>query len=466
MSDPAGGGAPGAGLVDDQKEPLAQPSQATRKKKTVSPSKYLASLPSADDALNAFVSQYGRVKAGQPLSDTMIDNWSGNKLRTVAKRLGVEVAGGHKGTTAMRASITEKVKQHAAAHPELVPKESVEEEEESKSAAAESDSESSESDDESRRGPASRPLTAREKLPRGAKNKPKKAAGPSTAALDILDSLPGTPESPKRKTSKGRQQTPKRQPAPAKEKKKSTASRKLFVEEESEEESADEQYSSSSDGNSSGTDSEVSSESDEDQVDAAPLHLFASTSSLDARRKVSRSERSRILAEMRAHGVDKPWAHDFVARALQPRGGKGSLLRVYQEDVELSHARDKMEAYAWCRVIDAIRKGQNELAFELAVRRLAGVHSHELSGTWKVADVFELDTRKSSFVPPSHMKDAIKTVNRAEALRKLSEKSSSSSSATITKKATYTAVERKPRSTGGADPSSTAARPTKPPLRK
>jgi hypothetical protein len=171
---------------------------------------------------------------------------------------------------------------------------------------------------------------------------------------------------------------------------------------------------------------------------------------------------------MRTHGITKPWAREFIASALLGRGGRGTLLKVYQEDVDITHTRNENEILAWCRVIDAMRLGQHEVALELAVRRLAGVHSAELSGTWKVSDVFELDTRKTSFVPPGVLKHAIKTVNRAEKLKKLGEKSSSSgsSAATVTRRTKVTTTERKPSSSGGADASNAAARPTKPPLRK
>jgi hypothetical protein len=57
---------------------------------------------------------------------------------------------------------------------------------------------------------------------------------------------------------------------------------------------------------------------------------------------------------------------------------------VFTNEVLVESKRIRIEIIALARVIDACRGGEVEFVMELAVRRLAGVHTAEPTGSWAI----------------------------------------------------------------------------------
>lgn len=450
--------------------------------------KQIAALPSQKDALDLMVVSYHRVNSADRLvSDVMLETWSASELREVAGRIGVQPKYGAKCAEAMRADIRAVLKSHADTNPHLVEKQlhpstvllngSVPRDRfppgTDRSTFSPSPIRGLEVDGgdlEERKEEA--PVTViRPKLARASKEKKNV---PSVAALGVLAAIP---PSPGRKSGRI-VSTPRK----AVGLKKPSAARQLFKEghrhrkrsvsvsdSSGSDSDGDESSSSDSSGPGDGDDSSSSSDSD-DSVPSDDSSVGVHHSHRSSRRKKS-SSKSRIAAQMKLHGLDDPWGKQFIENALRAHGGatgSATLVRVYKDDLDITTKRNRMEILAWCRCIDAMRLGHFEVALEIAVRRLAGVHTAELSGTWEAAAVFELDTSKQSFVPAAALKAALKTVTRSQALKKLGDKPSSSGFGGTNKKVSSSRRDDS-YSAGGASASASSAlpiRPTRPPLKK
>lgn len=434
--------------------------------------KQIASLPNAKEALDMMVASYHRPSAqpGRLLSDAMLAGWPAKELREIANRIGATPRDGKNCAEPMRDEIRRMLQQHADANPILLEEQQdatrvlaskhggpADDDEDLASAAEEGPAD----DDFEERKEARRPKLDRE-------SKKKKPSGPSAAALGALRGVPSSPSA--RKVS--RPATPKKASRSGKSAKaKPSSARRLFDREssESEEEPSSPSGSDPSDPDFDGDDPSPP-ESDEEDVDVGRARFPIMPTSSGSR--IHRSSRlsAHVVKEMRAHGIDAPWGREFIANALRSQGGLGSLAQVYKHEVEFTSKRNKMEMLAWCRVIDALRNGQDEVALELAVRRLAGVHTADISGTWEACAEFELDTTRQSFVPAAPLKAALKSVGRSQTLKKLGEKPTAVTSAVV-KKATWinreqtTATQVAPQTGSGASPSS-ARRSSRPPQRR
>jgi hypothetical protein len=200
----------------------------------------------------------------------------------------------------------------------------------------------------------------------------------------------------------------------------------LFVDKDS---SSSSEYSEPSDDEESefGDEQSYRTDTDSESDEGAPVPQPRPPSSSRVPKSTQRAQ-ARVVAALASHRIIDPMAPGFIANALRTSGGQGSLTHVFTNEVLIESKHNRMEIIALARVIDACRSGEVELAMELAVRRLAGVHIAELTGSWAICVQYELDRTKQSFVPASLMTAAIKDVLRLETLTKASERKPKSSS--------------------------------------
>lgn len=128
----------------------------------------------------------------------------------------------------------------------------------------------------------------------------------------------------------------------------------------------------------------------------------------------------------RAHGYEhlreRRMARDFILNVLSSTGGQGKLFLVFKYDVPFNHERNRREVLALAQAIDLLRVNLVKEAIELLARRLAGVHTADLSGDWAYCDQLE-QSGHQSFLPDSVLRRVTKSVRRMEALQKKEKKS-------------------------------------------
>jgi hypothetical protein len=160
-----------------------------------------------------------------------------------------------------------------------------------------------------------------------------------------------------------------------------------------------------------GDDSDGDSEGDFDPAD--PFGVLGK-----ARRvRRARSHRSDLEDDAEAAGHTSYMARDFICNVLRSSGGT-SVHRVFKGDVKFHNERNRRECLALARIIDAALRSDLKQLLELAVRRLAGVHTADTSdNNWDACDAIEQVMERQSFVPTKHLQRALKTVVQMQALQ-------------------------------------------------
>ena len=132
-----------------------------------------------------------------------------------------------------------------------------------------------------------------------------------------------------------------------------------------------------------------------------------------------------MALSLEENGLRASFADSFINNVRQCYPGQ-SVHSVFLRDTAWKSDRNKKEGLALAAIIDAARRGDMQLVLETAARRLAGVHTGDSTGNWKMCDVFELNTQAQSFVPSGFMQMALKHVQRMQAVEKSASASSSS----------------------------------------
>ena len=126
-------------------------------------------------------------------------------------------------------------------------------------------------------------------------------------------------------------------------------------------------------------------------------------------------------AAMDAYGVRRLFAPGFIANARYAGGGR-SMYELYKFDVTTrylpGHEHSKHESLALARIIDAASVGDIDEVLELACRRLGGVQTAAETGSWQMCEQLESNVQRRSFVPASFMQSALKAVTQSQAIAK------------------------------------------------
>ena len=123
---------------------------------------------------------------------------------------------------------------------------------------------------------------------------------------------------------------------------------------------------------------------------------------------------------MESNGLTKSLAKPWIRNALASMEGRGTILELHK-DKTYKTERNKRECETLSKIIDCLRKQKHaprnvKRALEFAVRRLVGVQTADMSGSWAVCDQFELVMDKQSFVPDEVLARALKNAARIESL--------------------------------------------------
>jgi len=308
-----------------------------------------------------------------------------------------------------------------------------------------------ESEDES--GEEDEAATSSRRSSRVAKNQSKKSAAaaasssaPSSsdllAALNRLPPAPGAKSSRKQKKSvriddaSDSETSGVESPPPARRDKSSSSStraggvkQQLFPPEGTEEQRRGNRSSmrdddpSSSSSSSDDDDDAYESDDDRESRHSAPLPsrnplLFPrSSSSSSSSVHVPRAQRSRIADQLDDVGYPESMSRAWVDSML--RGDpSASVYRTMKYDVKFQSTRNHRECLSITRAIDAMLANNMMLAMEILVRRAAGVHAADMSGSWDLCDVLENVMDNQSFIPAGVMQRALKRVTRIQQLKK------------------------------------------------
>lgn len=142
--------------------------------------------------------------------------------------------------------------------------------------------------------------------------------------------------------------------------------------------------------------------------------------------KARQADRGRVRRgdlddEMESSGHTSYMAKQYITNVLRSSGGT-SVHRTFKEDVKFKSERNRRECLALARIIDAALRNDLKQLLELAVRRLAGVHTADTSdNNWDACDAIEQVMERQSFVPTKFLQRALKTVVQLQALQKQSD---------------------------------------------
>ena len=127
---------------------------------------------------------------------------------------------------------------------------------------------------------------------------------------------------------------------------------------------------------------------------------------------------------MESNGLTKSLAKPWIRNALASMEGRGTILDIHKEK-DYKQERNKRECETLSKIVDCLRKKHPDVkrALEFAVRRLVGVQTADMSGSWAVCDQFELVMDKQSFVPDEFLARALKNAARLESLEHASRSS-------------------------------------------
>ena len=138
-----------------------------------------------------------------------------------------------------------------------------------------------------------------------------------------------------------------------------------------------------------------------------------------------------LNARLSAHAHPKPIAAYIFKRV------NGLFYKTFNETVKFEKEGNKQQCLALCYIIDQMIReglGTNSLAVEMAVRRLIGVQSADLSGDWNYCSELEIQGNSQSFLPGDMLKHIITRTSRLYALQ---QKQSTNSYGAANKKNTY-----------------------------
>lgn len=188
----------------------------------------------------------------------------------------------------------------------------------------------------------------------------------------------------------------------------------------------------------SGSDGENDRDWAQDSDDAA--------AALSARRggRLRRDEFDSRLAETGVHR--RSFAEGFLRNALAAAAGR-TLHQLFKELTAQWDAsvHCKREALAHARTLDLVLQLPRKMrgvsdVLEHVCRRLGGVQTAALSGSWDMCDRLESETSVKNFVPDYFMSTALKQVTREQAVRK-----SAAESLNAGKRPSSQGTGRKPR---------------------
>ncbi len=136
-----------------------------------------------------------------------------------------------------------------------------------------------------------------------------------------------------------------------------------------------------------------------------------------ARSGTARLRRGDLADDMESCGRPDYMAKEYIMNVLRSSGGT-SVLRVFRDDVSFASERNRRECLALARIVDAALHGDVKQVLELAVRRLAGVHTADSSnGNWSACDAIEQVMSRQSFLPTHVLQRTLKTVVQMNALQ-------------------------------------------------
>ena len=162
---------------------------------------------------------------------------------------------------------------------------------------------------------------------------------------------------------------------------------------------------------------------------------------------IRKEELARQLRKVGA--VDSTFADQYIANIRRAAGGRSifDFLRDLKTSTWSSvHRHSQQECDVLARVLDAALADDRDGVLDLVTRRLAGVQTAVDTGSWAVCQELSGGIETRSFVPVAALAQALKSVVRAQAIKK-----SASSDTTGTR-----------RSTGVASSSSSSSSSNKP----
>jgi hypothetical protein len=427
-------------------------------------------------------------RAGIAKYASVVDGWKPEELRLVSRKFGlVEITGQHC-STKMKDAIVALIRETAEANPHLIPH-IVEDEPSDPDAAAEADSPepgdfAAFADLEERKESHRTPPRPRSSPKRRVS---KKTVGSlSEKALAELDRLPPMPVPKKKKSRDGEREKPATAPLspphsrsgkrattpirrrgsnkhrlPESDQPSDSSSSSDSESDQSPSTSGssdDSDSSSSSNSDSDNTSSDSTSSSEEGRSRRKSSHRHSHSPSrgrslkslrhlapaapkwlayLFLTRRVARAAKKKFVSKMKGHGILLPMGAGFVENALRNYGGRGKLYHIFDQDMKLKEKRNRIEILALAAIADEMLAGDPDYAFELVIRRLAGVHSADLTGNWALCAEYGLDTSSSSFVPTKNQTTAVKNVARMQSLSKPSASSYAANRDSSSKSASF-----------------------------
>lgn len=120
----------------------------------------------------------------------------------------------------------------------------------------------------------------------------------------------------------------------------------------------------------------------------------------------------------------RSFAKGFLHNALRVAAGR-TLYQLYKETTSQwdASAHCKREALVHAQTLDYLLQAPRDShavrdALEHVYRRLGGIHTAAVSGSWEMCERLEAETSSHSFVPDYFMAAALKQVTREQAIRK------------------------------------------------
>jgi hypothetical protein len=165
-------------------------------------------------------------------------------------------------------------------------------------------------------------------------------------------------------------------------------------------------------GAGAGSEEELSEDDSDEDLDDDPF-----TASLRNGGQLRKEEMEHQLA---LAGVQRSFATGFIQNAKFAAGGR-SLFQLYT-DVTSTFSQEarhsKRECLALARILDALLRKDYAAALEHTCRRLGGVHTAAETGNWAMCDRLETESEQRSFVPDAFMRSALKSVTQMQAVKK------------------------------------------------
>jgi hypothetical protein len=173
-------------------------------------------------------------------------------------------------------------------------------------------------------------------------------------------------------------------------------------------------------------------------------------------RRGGRLLRDEFESRLATTGVQRrSFAKGFLHNALRVAAGR-TIYQLYKETTSQWDAsiHCKREALVHAGTLDYLLQAPRDShavrdALEHVCRRLGGIHTAAVSGSWEMCDRLEAEASAHSFVPDYFMAAALKQVTREQAIRK-----SVADGLTSRKPSQTTGSGRKPRGRGHSAPDS------------